>query len=83
VDVSTASYKNTIGATALSARWIDPEFDARTNAAYYARVLEIPTPRWSTFDAVRLKRPVLRDLPATIEERAFTSPIWFDVAPMP
>lgn len=80
VDVSTATYKNTIGAVTLSANWTDPDFDPAAPAAYYVRVLEIPTPRWSTYDAVRLKRAIPRGLAPTIQERAYTSPIWYDPA---
>ncbi len=83
VDVANASYKNTIGATSLSAAWVDPEFDPRLNAAYYARVLEIPTPRWSTYDAMRLHRSVPDGMQVTIQERAYTSPIWYDIPPLP
>jgi len=81
VDVSTATYKNSIGAVTLSANWTDPDFDPAAPAAYYVRVLEIPTPRWSTYDAVRLKRAIPRGLPPTIQERAYTSPIWYDPEP--
>lgn len=78
VDVRRATYANTIGAVTLTATWTDPNFDPRAQAAYYVRVLEIPTPRWSTFDAKALGRPAPVNLPATIQERAFTSPIWYD-----
>ena len=81
VDVAKATYANTIGAVTLTASWTDPEFDAAAPAAYYVRVLEIPTPRWSTYDAVRLKRAIPRGLPPTIQERAYTSPVWYDPAP--
>jgi hypothetical protein len=57
--------------------WTDPDFDPAANALYYVRVLEIPTPRWSTYDAVRNKLPLLPDVPSTIQERAWTSPIWY------
>jgi Protein of unknown function (DUF3604) len=77
VDLSTATYKNTIGSTELSTTWIDPEFDPTQRAFYYARVLEIPTPRWSTFDAVKLGVAPPAEVPATIQERAFASPIWY------
>jgi hypothetical protein len=80
VDVTNATYTNSIGAVTLSARWTDPEFDPAAPAAYYVRVLEIPTPRWSTYDAVRLKRSIPRSLPPTLQERAYTSPIWYDPA---
>jgi hypothetical protein len=76
VDLKTATYANTIGTTELIGRWTDPAFDARQHALYYVRVLEIPTPRWSTFDAVRHKLPLLKDVPAVVQERAWTSPIW-------
>lgn len=65
------------GAPMLSTVWEDPEFDARQPAVYYARVLEIPTPRWSTLLAIKNQLPVSKDVPATIQERAWSSPIWF------
>ncbi len=77
VEVRTATYKNTIGAPQLSAVWTDPEFDPTQRAFYYTRVLEIPTPRWSTYDAVKLGIALPRDVAATIQERAFASPIWY------
>ena len=77
VDLTTAEYSNTIGDTELSIVWTDPDFDPSQMAFYYARVLEIPTPRWSTYDAVRSGLPLLDDVPATIRERAWTSPIWY------
>lgn len=80
VDVAKATYSNTIGAVTLTANWTDPEFDRTARAAYYVRVLEIPTPRWSTYDAVRMGRAIPRGLAATIQERAFTSPIWVSPA---
>jgi len=77
VDLKTAKYTNTIGAPELATAWTDPEFDPKQRAFYYARVLEIPTPRWSTYDAVALGMPIPKGLPATIQERAWTSPIWY------
>ena len=68
---------NSIGAATLTARWRDPRFDPKQRAVYYARVLEIPTPRWSTRDAAKLGVDVPAGLAATIQERAFTSPIWY------
>jgi Protein of unknown function (DUF3604) len=77
VDLATATYTNSIGAPELRAAWTDPDFDAGVRAVYYARVLEIPTPRWSTIDAVKLGRPLLKGVPSTIQERAWTSPVWY------
>ena len=76
VDIATATYTDSIGAPALAAQWQDPDFDPTQNAVYYARVLEIPTPRWSTYDAVALGQPASDLVPPTIQERAWTSPIW-------
>lgn len=78
VDVATATYTNSIGAITLQTIWTDPEFDASQSAFYYLRVLEIPTPRWSTYDAVALGVAPLSDVPATIQERAWSSPIWYN-----
>ncbi len=77
VDVSTASYTNDIGAAELTASWTDPDFDPAVPALYYARVLQIPTPRWSTYDAKTLGVEVPEGLPTSIQERAWTSPIWY------
>ena len=76
VDLDTALYTNTIGATTVFGSWRDDQFDPAQHAFYYARVLEIPTPRWTTYDAVRNNLPLVEDVPATIQERAWTSPIW-------
>ena len=77
VDLATATYTNTIGAAVLGAHWVDPDFDPNADAFYYVRVLEIPTPRWTTYDAVffNIKRP--DNVPATLQDRAYTSPIWY------
>ena len=77
VDVSTATYRNDIGATELSAAWTDPEFDPSEACVYYARILEIPTPRWSTYDAVKHGKPLPKNVPASIQQRAWTSPVWY------
>jgi hypothetical protein len=77
VDLTKATYANTIGSGELIGRWTDTAFDPNENAVYYVRVLEIPTPRWSTYDAVRAGLPLLKDVPATVQERAWSSPIWY------
>jgi hypothetical protein len=77
VDLKTAKYTNSIGATELRAFWQDPQFDPKAPAAYYLRVLEIPTPRWSTIVAVKRGLPLPEGVPATIQERGWSSPIWF------
>jgi Protein of unknown function (DUF3604) len=77
VDVTKATYANSIGSPELMGSWTDPAFDPKQHALYYVRVLEIPTPRWTTYDAVRNKLPLLEDVPATVQERAWTSPIWY------
>jgi len=77
VDLETATYANTVGATELKTVWTDPEFDASQHAFYYARVLEIPTPRWSTIQAVQLGVQPPGVVPATQQERAWSSPIWY------
>ena len=77
VNISKATYTNTIGEPGLSVVWTDPDFDPSQHAVYYVRVIEIPTPRWSTYDAARLGLEPRSDVPATIQERAFSSPIWY------
>jgi Protein of unknown function (DUF3604) len=77
VDVAKASYTNDIGAEQLMTVWTDPEFDPAVRAVYYARVLQIPTPRWSTYDAAKLGIEPLESLPTAIQERAWSSPIWY------
>ena len=77
VDVKTATYTNTIGDPTLKAIWTDPDFKADQKAFYYVRVLEIPTPRWTTYDAVRYKLDLPDDVPASQQDRVYTSPIWY------
>jgi len=77
VDVKTATYRNSIGDSQLATVWQDPEFDPALPSLYYVRVIEIPTPRWTTYDAVRAGLPLPEDAPATITERAWSSPIWY------
>jgi hypothetical protein len=78
VNVDTASYTNTIGASQLSTVWHDPEFNPQQQSFYYVRALEIPTPRHQVFDAVALNiDPRSIDQPLAIQERAYSSPIWY------
>lgn len=78
VDVRTATYTNSIGSAALSVAWTDPDFDPRQRAFYCVRALEIPTPRWTLYDAVRFKVTPPKDVPLTTQERIYSSPIWYD-----
>ena len=78
VNLETLDYANTIGAVELMGTWTDPDFEADQNAFYYVRVLEIPTPRWSMFDAKELGIEHPPGLAKTIQERAYTSPIRYD-----
>jgi hypothetical protein len=77
VDVANATYTNTIGDALMAAHWTDPDFDASEHAFYYVRVLEIPTPRWTTYDAAFFGIDLPDNVPATIQDRAYTSPIWY------
>jgi hypothetical protein len=78
VDVSKATYTNSIGATELRGVFKDPQFDAKQRALYYARVIEIPTPRWTDYDTVQFKVKMDKEVPMIIQERAVTSPIWYE-----
>ncbi|MBN7796976.1 DUF3604 domain-containing protein [Parahaliea mediterranea] len=77
VDVANANWTNTIGASELAAIWQDPDFDPKQRAFYYARVLEIPTPRWVVYDAFRFGIDIPDGATTTGQERAYTSPIWY------
>jgi hypothetical protein len=77
VDVQKATWTNTIGSPELSTTWTDPEFDAKQPAFYYARVIEIPTPRWTAYEAQRYGIQMPAEVPMTTQERAYTSPIWY------
>lgn len=77
VDISEASYTNAIGAPQLTAFWQDPEFDTEQRAFYYVRVLEIPTPRWTAYDAKRFGTEMPQEVRMTVQDRAYTSPIWY------
>lgn len=77
VDVATASYKNTIGESYMYGHWTDPDFDASQDAFYYVRVIEIPTPRWPAYDALRFNVKMPDHVVMEHQERAYTSPIWY------
>jgi hypothetical protein len=77
VDIKKATWKNSIGAPELAATWIDPDFVPTQPAFYYERVIEIPTPRWTAYDALRFGVKMTDDVPMTTQERAYTSPIWY------
>ena len=77
VDVANATWTNTIGAAELLTVWKDPDFDAGQRAVYYARVLEIPTPRWTAYEAKRFGIEMSSEVPMVMQERAYTSPIWY------
>lgn len=78
VDTATAKYTNTIGAAELKGRFTDPDFDPTLRAFYYARVIEIPTPRWTDYDSVKYHVTMDKQVPMVIQERAVSSPIWYE-----
>ncbi len=78
VDVADATYTNTIGSPELIAVWSDPDFNPRERAFYYGRVLEIPTPSWTAYDAKYYGTEMAADIPMTLQNRAYTSPIWYN-----
>ena len=80
VDLTTATFSNSIGAAELVGLWTDPSFDAGQRAVYYVRVLEIPTPRWTAHDQVKFKVKAPKGATLIHQERAFTSPIWYSPA---
>jgi hypothetical protein len=77
VDVKNATWTNTIGSPELITAWQDPDFDPSLKAFYYARVIEIPTPRWTAYDAKRFGIKMPDEVPMITTERAYTSPIWY------
>ena len=77
VDVANATWRNTIGAPELIAVWRDPDFNPAQRAFYYGRVIEIPTPRWTAYDAKYFGLKMAKEVPMTTTERAYTSPIWY------
>ncbi|NNJ64117.1 MAG: DUF3604 domain-containing protein, partial [Xanthomonadales bacterium] len=77
VDIAAANWTNTIGASELATVWTDPDFDPDQRAFYYARVIEIPTPRWIVYDAFRFGTEIPEGAVTTGQERAYTAPIWY------
>ena len=78
VDLEAANWTNTIGASELATVWIDPDFDPKDKAFYYARVIEIPTPRWVVYDKLRYGSEIPEGANLIQQERAYTSPIWYE-----
>ena len=77
VDVAKANWTNTIGGPELITVWKDPDFDPKLRSFYYVRVLEIPTPRWTAYEAKFFNIKMDKEVPMTTQERAYTSPIWY------
>jgi hypothetical protein len=80
VDIPNATWSNTIGATELITVWKDPDFNPKQRAFYYGRVIEIPTPRWTAYDAKKYGVKLPKEVPMITTERAYTSPIWYTPA---
>ena len=78
MDLATATYQNSIGASELMGAFTDPEFDPAQRAFYYLRAVEIPTPRWTAYDAQRFNLQMTPDVPMIQQERVVTSPIWYN-----
>ncbi|SFB76952.1 DUF3604 domain-containing protein [Tropicimonas isoalkanivorans] len=79
VDVERATWTNSIGQAEMGTVWSDPDFDPSQSAFYYARVIEIPTPRWTVYDAFRMGASLPEEAPTETQERAYTSPIWYSI----
>jgi hypothetical protein len=77
VNVADASYTNTIGDPLLTAYWKDPDFNRKQRAFYYVRVIEIPKPRWTAYDAKFFKVKMPKEVTMVVQDRAYTSPIWY------
>lgn len=77
VDLESASYANTIGDPMMAAFWEDPDFDPGQSAFYYVRVIEIPTPRWTAYDAAFYDLKIPEGIKMTVQDRAYTSPVWY------
>ena len=77
VNVAEATYTNAIGEPYLASYWEDPDFDPKQRAFYYVRVIEIPTPRWTTYDANVFGVEIPEGAPTSIQDRAYTTPIWY------
>ena len=77
VDLKAASFDNTVGVSELKAQWRDPDFDSAETAFYYARVIEIPRPRWTEYDRLQYGTPVASNAPSTLQDRAYSSPVWY------
>jgi hypothetical protein len=77
VNIEQASYQNSVGDVSLGSVWVDPDFDPQQHAFYYARVIEIPTPRWTAYDAAYFDKTVTEQIPMVTQERVYSSPIWY------